>query len=123
MFETVKFLKPQKTNKIACEMEKVKSHFMKQFNSEGSAVLHKISTKNESFKKFISRSEVAASIAKLKNGKCQDYDGNTAENLKYTDRKIHEIIAEEFNRAIPKGENIGLNTAILLPKTQKTTNI
>ena len=28
MFETVKFLKPQKTNKIACEMVEVKSHFM-----------------------------------------------------------------------------------------------
>ena len=57
---------------------------------------------------------MAASIAKLKNGKCQDYDGNTAEILKYADRKIHEIIAEEFNRAIPKGEDIVLNTDILL---------
>ena len=115
MFEAVKFLKPQKSNKIACEMEEVKSHFMKKFNSEGSAVLHKISTKNESFKKFIFSSEVAASIAKLKNGKCQDYDGNTVKILKYADKKMHEIIAEKFNRAIPKGEDIGLNTAILPP--------
>ena len=45
MFEAVKFLKPQKTKKIACEIEEVKSHFMKKFNSEGSAVLHKISKK------------------------------------------------------------------------------
>ena len=70
---------------------------------------------------------MAESIAKLKNRKRQDYDGNTAEILKYADRKIHEIIAEEFNRAIPKGENIGLNTAILLPiqkpkKPQVTEN-
>ena len=44
MFEALKFLKPQKTNKIACEMEEVKSHFMKKFNSESSAVLHKMET-------------------------------------------------------------------------------
>ena len=58
---------------------------------------------------------MAASIEKLKNGKCQDFDGNRAKILKYADRKIHEIIAEEFNRTIPKGGNIGLNRAILLP--------
>ena len=44
MFEAVKFLKPQKINKIACKMEEVKSNFMKKFNSEGSAVLHKMET-------------------------------------------------------------------------------
>ena len=58
---------------------------------------------------------MAAPTAKLKNGKCQDYNGNTAKILKYADRKINEIIPEEFNRAILKGEDIGLNTAILLP--------
>ena len=70
---------------------------------------------------------MAASIAKLKNRKCQDYDGNRAEILKYTDRKIHEIIAEEFNRAVLKGEDISLNTAILLsiqkPKKPQVPNI
>ena len=100
---------------------------MKKFNSEGSAVLCKISTQNENFKKFISSSEVAAPIAKFTNGKCQDYDGNTAEILKYADRKIHEIVAEEFNRATPKGEDIGLNTAVLLsiqdPKNHKYLKI
>ena len=65
MFEAVKFLKPQKTNKIACEMKKAKSHFMKKFNSVGSALPLQF-TQNQNFKKFISSSKVAASIAKLK---------------------------------------------------------
>ena len=46
--------------------------------------------------------------------------------LKFADKKIHEIIAEEFNCAIPKGEDIGLNTDILLhiqkPKKPQVPN-
>ena len=72
--------------------------------------------------------EVQNAIKKLKNGKCQNNEGITAELVKYAEKSISKIITDELNQAISLGKDIGINPAILIPipkphKTPKPENL
>ena len=71
-------------------------------------------TSTPNFQNYITNHKVLESIKKLKNGKSQDSDGSTTELLKYANKRASITKAEEFNRAITLGEDIAVNTAILL---------
>ena len=68
---------------------------------------------------------MGGSIRKLKNGNFQVNDSFTAELLKYVDKISSITIAEKFNHAITLGEDIRVNSAILLPiaKPNKTPKL
>ena len=113
--------------KVTSQIEDFENHF-KKFSPDVSAI-HPIQlTPPKTFDRIINIEEVQNAIKKLKNGKCQDNEGITAELVKYAEKSITKIITDELNQAISLGKDIGINPAILIPipkphKTPKPENL
>ena len=114
--------------KVTSQIEDIENHFKKKFSPDVSAI-HPIQlTPPKTFDRIINIEEVQNAIKKLKNGKCQNNEGITAELVKYADKSITKIITDELNQAISLGKDIGINSVILIPipkphKTLKPENL
>ena len=106
-------------------MRDVRNYFEQKFCPKDSTTQKILLTSTPSFQKDITNQEVVESIKKLKNRKCQDSDGFTAKLLKYAHKIASITKVEDFNRAIILGQEIRVNSALLLhiAKLNKTPKL